>query len=195
MYRRDTGPTMFFISLVLTCGKMILVRAKLKKIYRFYWYKLKNAQKWKCSEVRINEKARNLLYTFDGLFWGSLSYPFHCAMIVPWLCQGRFATGSISIGRSSFLSGLSVCLTLLTGTLIHHLPSLCPVDLVQCQQEKLLLQIFISLFMKSVALYKKYGARRKKEKQLEHSEISFHRFLKPFLNKWQCIFSWYFPLF
>ena len=83
MYRRDTGPTMFFISLVLTCGKMILVRAKLKKIYRFYWYKLKNAQKWKCSEVRINEKARNLLYTFDGLFWGSLSYPFHCAMIVP----------------------------------------------------------------------------------------------------------------
>ena len=42
---------------------------------------------------------------------------------------------------------------------------------------------YISLFMKGVALYKKYGARRKKEKQLEHSEISFQRFLKPFLNK------------
>ena len=115
--------------------------------------------------------------------------------IVPWLCQERFPTRSISIGRSSFLSGLSVCLTLLTGTLIHHLPSLCPVDLVQCQQEKLLMQIFISLFMKSVALNKKYGARRKKEKQLEYSEISLQRFSKRFPNKWQCILSWYFPLF
>lgn len=136
--------------------------------------------------MKINEKARNLLYTFDGLFWGSLSYPFHCS-------KGDFLLDQLK--KSSFLSGLSVCLTLLTGTLIHHLPSLCPVDLVQCQQEKLLLQIFISLFMKSVALNKKYGARRKKEKQLEYSEISLQRFSKRFPNKWQCILSWYFPLF
>lgn len=99
---------------------------------------------------------------------------FYCA-------KGRFPTGSF--GRSFFLSGLSVYLTLLTGTLIHHLRSLSPLKLVQCQQEKMLLQILISLFMKSVALYKKYGARRKKEKQLESSEISLQRFSKPFPNK------------
>ena len=34
--------------------------------------------------------------------------------------------------------------------------------------------------MKNVALYKKYGARRKKEKQLESSEISLQRFFTTF---------------
>ena len=44
--------------------------------------------------MKINEKTRNLLYTFDGLFWGSLSYPFHCS-------KGDFLLDQLK--KSSFL--------------------------------------------------------------------------------------------
>ena len=63
--------------------------------------------------MKINEKGRNLLYTFDGLLWGSLSYPFPRVKLKA-ACSDLFSVKSwvlvFCLYRSQFLSVVVFCL-------------------------------------------------------------------------------------